>query len=211
MSTPIIALDIDGVLADFGSDFLRQAKDLHPDEGLEWWSAGGQQTWQHENLTTKQNNETWEYVYAHPEWWGGLSTIPSVVEIRELREFVADIDCHVEYITARGTARSAKAPEAITTITQMWLHGNRFPQPDNVTLAEDKAVAIDELVERIPGGQLLGLLDDRLATIADLAVMGYPVVARDWPYNRSISQKFVPRVYSLGEFTHLMRLRVAAP
>ena len=208
MTTPIIALDIDGVLADFGSDFLRLAQNLHPEDGLEWWTAGGQQTWQHENLTTEQNNATWEYVYDRPGWWGELSVIPSLAEIRELMVFIAVTGCHVEYITARGTARSGKFPISIKITTQRWLHKKGFPQSRHVTLAEDKAVAIDELVERV-GGRLLGLLDDRPHTIDKLTDRGYPVVARDWPYNRETLPHAV-RAGSLGEFTELMRRRLRA-
>lgn len=211
MTIPIIALDIDGVLADFGADFMRLAASLHPNALLSWNSNGGQMTWKYDPLTNAQTDATWRYVYDRPSWWGGLSVIPSNPEIRELTEFTGMAGGHVQYITARGTARSAKHVDDIRITTMMWLRSNGFPQPENVTLSSDKAAALDGLIDQFCNNgdepALLGLLDDRSTTVQDLSELGYPVVIRDWPYNRGLVDDSVPRVYSLGEFMHLMRSR----
>ncbi len=103
-----IAMDIDGVLADFNSAFA----DLLRAEGAALTLTGEPDRWfwfEHYGATKAQSAAAWHYMEQHPEW---LSSLRSHDDFRiPARMKLADLcDRHeVTFVTSRGTGREETA------------------------------------------------------------------------------------------------------
>ena len=175
---PTVALDIDGVLADFCSPFTRLAVEL----GLT------------DRVTTNAAQETWHFDFpVDPVWdkvdsmysfWEGL---PTLVDAEDMEALYALADeAHIIYVTGRR--------ESAANQTHRWLQDWDFPE-GSVFFVPPKS---DKEGVILPNKhQMIGMLEDKPAVLEALAKEGVPMVARDWPYNRHVS---VPRVGSVAAF-----------
>lgn len=178
-----IALDIDGVLADFTYPFSDLAADLYPDR-MTPRAVGSQPTWHFEELSEAEQARVWEAVDATGgEFWRALPPLftPGELEamhVAELRGF------RFVYVTARHS--KAEGP------THDWLQAHRLPAGP-LYMTGRKA----GLLRGLPW--LRGMLDDSPQGVEAMARAGLPVYVRDWPYNRALERE-APRVGSLGEY-----------
>jgi hypothetical protein len=181
---PVVAFDIDGVLADFCYGFTT----LHEGKGR---SQGAQPTWDFAGHV----DPTWEKVDASRYFWHELPCLASSAERSEMRALADRAD--ILYITGRQEGDNDTFGQ-----TRRWLHDWVFPH-GNLILTTDKTPILAGF-----GSALVGVIEDRPTLISTMWKAGLPVYVRDWQYNREIDSRVEGRVSSLGEFVYLMNRRL---
>lgn len=116
-----LMMDIDGVVADYVRGFTQQARVLYM--GGERIKVEG--TWEHKSwgfdMPKEAEDLTYDYIRAHPEWWGSLLALPSSLAMEKLKN-INDNITHVYFVTHR--------PENTEAITANWLERHihiRYP------------------------------------------------------------------------------------
>lgn len=187
---PTVALDIDGVLADFCSSFSRLAVTM----GLT------------DTIVTNADQTTWNFnFHVDPVWarvdemysfWEGLEPLVDEDDMEALAALAQE--AHIMYVTGR------RGKESTARQTHRWLQDWDFPEGPVffVPPKSDKEGVI------LPNKhQIIGVIDDKPSILTSLAAEGIPVVARDWPYNREVH---VPRVGSVKEFVERLGVKTEA-
>lgn len=196
--------DLDGVLADFISQFTWMAGRKF-DLGFTFTRSHGMQTtWNVEDepgseLTTEMADQVWEEADADPMFWTKLLTCVSDGEKRDMHKLV-HAGIKVLYCTSRG----GQDPKVQS---EMWIRRNGFPA-GQVIVAKDKAEALRGLESR--GAEILAVIDDRPRLLSSLHKAGFYTVARDWPYNRGSETVCDARVSSVSEFVRICLGRATA-
>ena len=175
-----IALDIDGVLADFTYSWRRLGA-KHFD--IEVYSCGGQLQWDFKDLTQPQENRLWRLIDDN-DFWRNMYPLVSHGEIEHLRAVSQEVD--IAYVTSRKD-RGDTAEQ-----TREWLQAHGFPNADQLYQAREKAPVLK-------GIGATTLLDDNPRHLDEVTEAGIDVWVRDWPYNRDHGEG-LPRVGSLSEF-----------
>lgn len=178
---PTVAFDIDGVLADFVGGFSRLAMTMgYCDEVM---SGDDRDDWSFPFHV----DPVWEKVDTTYTFWEALQPLVDDDDIAAMHALAQE--AHVMYVTARSGDLQSTARQ-----THNWLNEWDFPEgPVFFVPAKSEKEGVI-LPNRY---QLIGMLEDKPTILEMLASEGVPVVARDWPYNRSVP---VPRVSSVAEF-----------
>lgn len=176
---PTVVFDIDGVLANFALGFTRLAKEMGLTDTVV--ENGEQMSW---NFPFHVDS-VWSRVDSTYNFWEALQPFVDEDDMDAMHALAQE--AHVMYVTGRNG-------EAAERQTHNWLNEWDFPEGPVffVPRKSDKEEVI--LPNRY---QLIGVLDDKPSILESLAAENIPVVARDWPYNRSVP---VPRVSSVAEF-----------
>ena len=172
---PIVASDLDGVLAEFCLGFTTYAAEMglvdkplrHPE----------QKTW-HFDFPV---DPVWKRIAREPDFWENLELLISERERLEL-EWLAQ-DCSILYVTARHAPDSTTQREMIQQ-TERWLKARGLPE-GVVLYLPDKHSVLGALKH-----QLVSMIDDSPAVLTALKRLNIPAFARDWEYNRGVA---VPR------------------
>lgn len=182
---PVAVLDIDGCLADFSLAFTQRFVAMGLIEKAV--SASEQPTWYFRDslpVTRADEDAVWAHIDASDKWWRGLPSLVTdgdMVALRELRKRVFFV-----YMTGRVSKGNGTY-----TQTKQWLQMNGLPD-GALVMQGNKAKGVASL-----GGAVIGVIDDKPASLEALRDMGAPVVAMNRPYNAHVE---VPRVDSLVEF-----------
>lgn len=188
MGRPVVVFDIDGVLADFTYAFSTLT------EGV-GHTPGAQQTWKFTG-PSKDINKAWRMIDASSDWWRKLNLLPTQSEVEEMRTLAKRVD--IVYMTGRQDKGNDVKGQ-----TEKWLLGYGLPHGE-VMLENDKVRGCD--IVEVTQRDIIGIIDDKPETVADLTAAGFNAYVRDWPYNRAVGLR-IPRVSSVGEFVHqMMRL-----
>lgn len=133
----IIAIDIDGVLANFNSAFERLLNDLHATEIT--LPKSGPSVWDwptHYGWTPSQAHAAWEHIQENGEWWLDLDPTDWGTELLDTLIMLRHQDVVVYFVTARKPLSLAQ--EATTA----WLEAHGFGmasvivQPPGVSKAQ---------------------------------------------------------------------------
>lgn len=120
--TPTVAIDMDGVLANFNRAFERLLNDIHATEIA--IPPGGPVVWdwpEHYGWLPTQHHQAWEYIQENGEWWLDLEPTPQADELIDTLVMLRHQDVSIYFVTARKPR--ALAQEATTA----WLEAHGFP------------------------------------------------------------------------------------
>lgn len=188
MSTAI-AVDLDGVVANFTRAFSTQAFTLYPDAPIvdqrdatswQWqkWYMGG----------SKRGHEviegTWDYINKNPQFW--LTHEPLFPhQMDTLRTMSREQP--LVFVTRRGFK-----DDRTFHFTQQWLRMQDVPTPllRTVRGGEEKEDFLQKMGIRV-------IIEDSPKYTPGLLAAGVSVVLLDWPYNQAVSGTF--RVYDLAQ------------
>lgn len=187
---PVVAFDIDGVLANFTEGFCELAVKLGvTDKAIK---AVDQRTWEFDFHV----DPVWAEIDKSGSFWENL---PPLINQDDLDAMDAvNQEATVIYVTARhGGYRVAEQ-------TMEWLATTGCPQGP-LFLPGTKASKVGSFIPI--RHQLIGVIDDRPETLAELAAEGLPVVARTWEYNKNVP---VPHVPSVAAFVERLGIKVSS-
>lgn len=154
-----IAIDCDGVLADFSKAFIaevnevwpgRLSKDYRPND-WDWTSSG---------LTKAEIGKVWKALKKKDNWWLGLDALPG------LSELAIWLTAQVNHDIWICTARADTAGLTTTKQTELWLHScglravNNFVGVITVPDGNDKRQIYEAM-------KIAYSLDDKTETIVD--------------------------------------------
>lgn len=121
MSRPIIGLDVDGVLADFGSAFRKLSREMfgRPDKGFIQTSWGGL------GVSPEEIDAVWKRIKRSKNWWLSLGKMPGTESLKEMW-----FDYRIYFITSR--VPTAGLPLEVQTAK--WIENNyAIPYPTVIT------------------------------------------------------------------------------
>lgn len=175
-----IALDVDGVIADFIWGFTQVATELGVMTGR--FRTSDQQEW---NFPCDMN-AVWEEVKGRWNWWMTLEPITTADEITALNKAIGEHD--VYFITSRPRTRGLSAErQTHHWLTSIGLHAA------HATVIATKAGSKGVLCKAL---DIEVVLEDCPANLEDLWRHGVGAYARAQPYNRDWSC----RVENVREF-----------
>lgn len=186
-----IAIDIDGVLANFNLAFSKKALDIGVNtkiiqtEEVEVWDWPTQQL----DWTEKEYTDTWEALKNSYNWWMTLEPIISVGHnFEDEVDFINDaiLDNDIYFITHRCNTLGFNA----TMQSHLWL--------ESVGIQAHNATVIASGTKG-PLAAALGIdvvIDDKLDNLWDFKLNNVNAVCRAWKYNT----RWSPRVDSITEF-----------
>lgn len=158
-----LAMDVDGVLAEFTYAFTSLAQEMGLVEKP--WGTSEQQNW-HFKFRVE---EVWEWVSAHPWWWCNLAPLATFEEIQTLNE--VSKEHAVFFLTNR------KGGDQVWKHTADWLiHNGVSMKWHRVILCDDKAQMAQSL-------RVDMAVDDNLQNLKDFREKGIIAVCRRQPYN----------------------------
>jgi len=126
---PIVAVDMDGVLANFNDAFARLLNDLHateislPPDGPAVWSWPTIYGW-----TSSQHHKAWEHIQENGEWWLDLEPLPQADDLIDALLQLRHRDVPIYFVTSRSPL--ALAQEA----TSAWLEAHHFALPSVIVV-----------------------------------------------------------------------------
>lgn len=188
MSRPIVVLDIDGVLADFSLAFTQRLVEMGRIAAPV--PATAQQTWYFRDslpITRADEDAVWAYIDGSRTFWRDLRPILDADDRLALRD-LAKV-ARIIYMTGRLDAGNLTLAQ-----THGWLNLNGLPHGP-VILNPDKVDGVAALGRM---ARVVGIIDDKPATLEAMRDAGAPVTAMDRPYNAHVSG--VPRVTSVAAF-----------
>lgn len=186
----VVVIDIDGVLAEFTYSYSTLAHKISDGNVPPAHSTGRQQTWDWDGQYSKQlMNACWRAIDESDSFWAELPLLVSYPEIEELQRLRDKVS--IMYLTGRLVTPQ----NSVEDQTRYWLHKHGFPEGE-LCFATDKGAFLNSR-----GLSPLSVIDDKPETLNQLFDGGHRVFCRDWPYNRHLTEE-LPRVYSLGEWTH---------
>lgn len=166
-----IALDIDGVMADFTTGFTKLAEELGITD--HHWGPAEQPTW-HFDFHMKP---VWQEVDRCQNWWMSLEPLVTPGEVTELNQLIHNYGVEVVFITNRGPTSGLSAERQ----SGLWLEGIGVDMRQATVLCAGAgkkgalAAALD----------IDYAIDDNVANLEDLRNNGITTFARTWPYNES--------------------------
>lgn len=185
---PTAVFDIDGVLADFCTNFTALAVELGLTDKIV--SNGDQDEWSFDFHV----DPVWAKVDGSHYFWESLPLLTTDDDLDAMHALAQE--AHIMYVTGRAGNIESTARQ-----THRWLQDNDYPEGPVFFVppkTEKEGVILPNKY------QIIGMLEDKPSILSYLASEGVPVVARDWPYNRSVS---VPRVSSVAEFVDRLGVR----
>jgi len=188
----VVGLDIDGVLADFLSPFLRLLEEKTGSGPISADSITDFNFTEHPVLSEKVVWDCLEAVSYDPHFWQNLSSLITPKEWQRLEGLGRQR--RLIFITHRYVRDTYD----INTITRDWLKMHGISQPVVHFTAESKAPLVEDL-----GIQYF--MDDRYENCLEVAERTTAVVLMPHrPYNQSFNHPSVKRIESFGElFAHL--------
>ena len=178
-----IALDVDGVLADFCWEFTKILHDLDPSQ----YRRHGDQVYSYDFGADKRTlSLAWDTVKQSENWWETLAPLCSWETARWVQGLV--VAGTVIFITSRIPTRGDPPREQ----TIRWLRRHNFlpkdgPAPVFIARRKDKAKVMEQ--EGVDA-----IVEDSPDVMREVLKAGKDVIVRDWPYNRSV---ILPRINSL--------------
>lgn len=189
---PVVALDIDGTLADYHGWFTRFAslwtgREM-PGPNL---NTGGIPLYRWLGMS-KVNYRQCKLAYRQ----GGMKrSMPCYVGASELTRYIRRNGCQVWICTTRPYLRL----DNIDPDTRHWLRRNRI-QYDAVIFGDHK---YRDLVKIVGAERVLMVVDDLPPMCEQALSLGLPTVIRDQPYNRNWNNDHVQRGWDLGHVRQL--------
>lgn len=183
---PTVVFDVDGVLANFGLGATTIAYHMGLTDTI--IENGEQDTWHF----PFDMSEVWSTIDHTYNFWEALQPLVDADDLDAMHALAQE--AHVMYVTGRSG-------EAAERQTHNWL--NEWDFPEGPVFFVPRKSNKEEVI--LPNRyQLIGVLDDKPDVLEALASNNIPVVARDWPYNRSVP---VPRVSSVAEFVERLGVK----
>lgn len=183
-----VALDVDGVLADFSKAFTDLAFHLHITDKPSV-SCDEQQTWKF-NFPV---DPVWAMVDKSINWWEKL---PCLLD----RDAVADVNWmsrgHKVYALTNRKDPPGTLSRSIEEQTRRWLHNWGFEEEHIIVLGTKNKAAV---------AHALGIdvaLDDSPDNLLGYSELGIPCVRMDRPYNRHV--QWADSVTTVSEFVHAL-------
>lgn len=177
-----VALDVDGVLANFVGSFTHLAADM----GIPGARAltGADQPSLDFDFDT---NPVWERIHHSWNWWMGLAPLVTEGEVDLLNEVIAKHD--VYFITSRVRGRGLSAEWQ----TAHWLEGIGVSVGQRAHVIATRAETKGPLAAAL---DIPYVLEDSPANLESYRKCGVTAVARRWPHNKD----WEPYVESVGDF-----------
>jgi uncharacterized HAD superfamily protein len=183
----MLGLDIDGVLADFITPFLRMLEARTGSRPIEPASVTDPNFMQHPSLTREIIFECMETASYDPEFWRALAPLPSRAQWQALQRISADHD--VAFITHRWVRDTYD----IHQITCDWLRRHGVSHPVVYFTQDKKSALVNHLKIDL-------FVDDRHDNCEDVATQTKAVVLMPHrPYNQSFQHPRVRRIRELEE------------
>ncbi len=190
-----LAIDIDGVLADFTWDMVKVLRTLGVDLPEDYQSTDW--GWTEANLPRDAMDKAWRIIDSTPYFWENLR--PHMDNVLAMAEFFhehAGKDCDIFFITARkdGVGRSTKAQ------SERWLY-SYLGQPSEAISVLPVKSGLDK-AEVIYALQLTHSIDDHTPTIVNNKSLknGHKAYLLDRPWNQDGKFYDLKIVHSLREF-----------
>lgn len=182
MTTRLIGLDIDGVIADFVHPFGKMAQEMF---GVRARPAGAQLQGRFNGLTDEQERALWDRIDSDfmGEFWENLPPLVTPGEIEDMHALRSE-----GYEFTFVTSRHSKSKYA----TERWLMKHGFV--GRLHMMKHKAPYLAEVEN------LVAFIDDSPAHVEAMRDAQVKVYLRDWPYSRHVTG--VPRVGSVGEYLY---------
>lgn len=177
-----VALDCDGVLADFVGSFTSLAVDMDI-PGAQVITGEDQPSWDFDFDT----NPVWECVRQSWNWWMGLAPLVTEGEVDLLNEVIAKHE--VYFITSRVRGRGL----SVEWQTLHWLEGIGVSVGRRAHVIATRAKTKGPLAEAL---DISIALDDSPKCLESYRRHGITAVARRWPYNKD----WEPYVKSVRNF-----------
>lgn len=179
---PVVALDIDGTLGDYHSNFLKFA-DLYFHSGCGSWhdmrenDNPGLPLWQWMGISHRDYRDA-KLAYRQGGWkrW-----MPAYLGASELTQQIREVGAEVWLCTTRPYLRL----DNVDPDTREWLQRNRI-QYDALLFDpahEEDGTKYDEL-KRQAGDRVASVVDDLPDMVTNAAGLGWHPILRDQPYNR---------------------------
>lgn len=176
----VLAVDVDGVLADFTFGYHKLLAEWHPEYAVH--TTAEQKTWDYTAIANDHEAETWTRLKQHPTFWQNL---PSRLTAEEQYKLIFLCGEHRVYFV---TNRMGNQPERQTAA---WLRARGVYDP-NVIVTCDKALAVRAI------GAVFAI-DDKPENI--MAMHPYThTTLYTLPYNRHYAGPMDYVVSSLGEW-----------
>jgi len=174
MTKPRLAIDLDGVCADF-MGFILSLTNTDKNDADYYFHTG--------NISSKMT-EVLNNVVNKPETYANLEMIRDSQESLVILSEFYDI----YYVTGRDPS--------ITSVTNQWLNDRHYPNANEVTFTQDKGITCLSL-----GVQCA--VEDQVKYAEDIANCGTKVWLFDRPYNKSVtfSSDLVKRVHCWEDLT----------
>ncbi len=188
MKTKRIALDIDGVFANFNKGWANLARELH---GVEYPAMDDTYPDKWHYWPDRLNKEQTQTVLDKIEkggFWSLLEPYPDAKKFMELAVLHSPIGIHTYFITQRN-GRWVKWE------TELWLHALGVLNPT--------VLLVDKAEDKIPMLDALGIdafMEDNLETAKLARASKAYVYLLDRPWNRAENPDGVIRIYSVIEF-----------
>jgi 5'(3')-deoxyribonucleotidase len=191
-----LAIDLDGVLADFTIEMVRILRtelgvDLPADYQATDWM------WTEADLPKNAMNKAWDIIDATPHFWEMLNPLmPNIITMAEYFNEHAGKDRDIFFITARkdGFGSSTKAQ------SERWLY-QYLGQPKSAITVLPVKSGLDK-AEVIYALQLTHSIDDHTPTICNNNSLknGHKAYLLDQPWNQDGKSYGLKIVHSLNEF-----------
>jgi uncharacterized HAD superfamily protein len=180
MKQLVLAVDVDGVLADFTLGFYKLLAQWHPEYAVQ--TTAEQKTWDYANIAKDHEAETWTRLNQHATFWQDL---PSRLTAGEQYKLISLCGEHRVYFV---TNRTGVDPERQTVA---WLRARGIYDP-NVIVTPNKALAV-----RTVGASFA--IDDKPGNILAMHPFTHTTLY-GLQYNRSYTGPMDYYVTSLGEW-----------
>lgn len=185
-----MAIDCDGVLADFVGAFVRLYNSRRMSRRItaeDWtnWGGGGQ-------FNRKEEKEMWKVITATPNWWLSVEALPGV---GELARWMSGQSGHDIWVV---TSRTETAGMTATKQTERWLQECRL-NPGNNYLGVITVPDSDDKVNLVSKLDIDWIIDDKADTIEQMDRFPYlkaALLTQTW--NHMATPKW--RVNSVAEF-----------
>lgn len=191
----IIGCDIDGVLADFNSGFIRRTiqvtgRDLFPERPFDipMWNYP-----EHYGYTSKEVTAVWKNIKLDTNFWATLPAFEGTMEFLFALEQRQDEGDGIYFVTARPGVEAKHQ-------TERWLRCHGFRNNPTVLISSAKGKCAEAL-------DLDAYIDDRWENVVDVAggdlmtsrTQAYLLV-RPWNRNRNPERYGIREVTSVAEF-----------
>jgi uncharacterized HAD superfamily protein len=182
-----LGLDIDGVVADFITPFLKLLEARSGGAPIDPASITDPNFMQHPFLTQEMIFECMETASYDPEFWRAMTPLLSSDQWQALDRISQEHD--VVFITHRWVRDTYD----IHQVTCDWLRRHGFTRPIVYFTQEKKSALIKQLGIKV-------FVDDRHENCEDVAIETDAVVFMPHrPYNQAFSHPKVRRIYELDE------------
>ena len=189
-----VGLDIDGVLADFITPFLRLLESRTGSDPIDPASITDPNFMQHPFLTREIIFECMEAASYDPDFWRAMAPLPAPAQWQALDQMARDHE--IVFITHRWVRDTYD----INQVTCEWLRRHGFTDPIVHFTQERKSTLVEKLKIEL-------FVDDRHENCEDVAVQTEALVFMPHrPYNQAFEHPKVRRIRELDEvFAYLTK------